>query len=130
MNLAEFLLARIAEDEAVARAAHVTTALPPIWDTGQFYGPSVPASAHIARHDPARVLAECGAKRNVIAAYWEEVSRRNLYQSDDARTVEDDMQRERRRSSAARCRGLEIALEHLAQPYRDHPDFDPAWSVT
>lgn len=91
-ELVEFLLARVAEDEAVARAATVT----PWWyDPSKFNsvdheesvfagergpgaitvcstGPcddleSMADANHIARHDPTRVLAECKAKRQLIA---------------------------------------------------------------
>lgn len=80
MTLAEFLLARIAEDEAVALAASDSP-----WRTeGSKYvsgayiisrgGGSVshatevttPDAEHIVRHDPARVLAECEAKRRIV----------------------------------------------------------------
>lgn len=53
MTLTEFLLARIAEDEAVARSAseaEITTV----------------SHEHIARWNPPRVLAECEAKRRII----------------------------------------------------------------
>ena len=90
-DLTEFLLARIAEDEAVARAImaegysegrwqwdmhrnapyrsalvdeHDRVVLPPK-DDDVF--PSRNVAEHIARHDPARVLAECEAKRRIIA---------------------------------------------------------------
>jgi hypothetical protein len=68
-------------------------------------------AGHIARHDPARVLAECEAKRSVLA----------LHRSGDAwcdycsHSVVDD-----------RC----PTIRALAAVFRDHPDFDPAWSVT
>jgi len=86
MTLTQFLLARIAEDEAVARAA--STDLDPNWweksEHARVYagdwdrvvqggeieaGPNLRRDplAHIARHDPARVLAECEAKRAIIA---------------------------------------------------------------
>src|SRR5438067_2058538 len=80
MELAEFLLARIAEDEGVARAAtDGRWEVLPYWFTsplGNPYSASVPGvipeeidpddAAHIARHDPARVLAECEAKRRIV----------------------------------------------------------------
>jgi len=86
-DLTEFLLARIAEDEAVARAA---TRGPWLYDGGGIYAPeertatralfredvvydddcgigvAAHNAAHIARHDPARVLAECKAKRRIM----------------------------------------------------------------
>src|SRR5690348_14236909 len=75
-TLTEFLLARIAEDEAVAQAS-----APYSWtaDGGDVYAGHPTAliaeyvevswAAHIARHDPARVLAECKAKREIVGLY-------------------------------------------------------------
>lgn len=100
-DLREFLLARIAEDEALARAAAggdesgtvwqwvTTETLSPIPDNdleeAQIYqkvslhgsgnfsvigvagGVYPSAGEYIARHDPARILAECAAKRAIIS---------------------------------------------------------------
>ena len=76
MTLTEFLLARIDEDEKVAQSA---TEGPWEAHTGAYRMASLvrgdvwigdidhdPDVAHIARHDPARVLAECEAKRQLI----------------------------------------------------------------
>lgn len=89
MRLDEFLLARIAEDEAAANRC--AEAYPSPWDVSD-RGHSATVRAdqpgfrlvagleqhpalddwlgeyleHIARHDPARVLAECAAKRQII----------------------------------------------------------------
>lgn len=61
MTITEFLEARIAEDETVARDAIANGEGALDWaDDGD------PTDIHIARHDPARVLAECAAKRAVI----------------------------------------------------------------
>lgn len=84
MTIVEFLLARIADDEAVARRASAVTAvewvangsvLMHIADPGirlaeatatvEHYGMD-DAWRHAERHDPARVLAECQAKRAII----------------------------------------------------------------
>lgn len=84
-DFAAFLLARIAEDQAAAteaahgesgrwatggdastRAVEDADAYPVIYDEGS---PSYAQAAHIARHDPARVLADCEAKRQVIESY-------------------------------------------------------------
>lgn len=88
LTLSAFLLERIAEDEAVALAA-----TPGPWDTwanakasyvesvGTLEVPPLPLVrsmrtpdhdadiAHIARNDPARVLAECKAKRAIVEAH-------------------------------------------------------------
>jgi hypothetical protein len=64
---------------------------------------------HIARWDPARVLAEVEAKRRVI---------------DLCATVGDT------ELSRIGVEAHDLAfgvLDALAQPYADHSDFDPAW---
>ena len=99
MEITEFVLARIAEDEEAARDAALSaggigygeerisngktwdrryhevvrpvtdvTDRRTIADCNGFAGLSI--APHIARWDPARVLAECGAKRLVIEAAW------------------------------------------------------------
>jgi len=116
-GLAEWLLARIAEDEAAARACVGVNEL-----AGYLGGKPIPRwvrdgwqirsdderrivrvghtwareADHIARWDPARVLAECEAKRRLIAlgekdSYWDDV------------------------------------LRLLALPYADHPDYRDEW---
>jgi hypothetical protein len=151
MTLSEFLLARIAEDEEVARTASGGTVIgePYNWrpvDTGDEWAPNVdlrngdvevlvalrpglprPANvmsgywgqvvslaegaganenlspesdlaAHIARHDPARVLAECEAKRRIVEMH--------AYQEEHFTPDE---------------------LRALALPYADHPDYREEW---
>jgi len=115
MRIDEFLLARIAEVETAARRALATESL--------FVSDGCTvewAWAHLATHPsggsgrgfaegaptPARVLAECEAKRRIVA---------------EAADIEN---------SHCGCLGLpgEPILRALAQPYADHPDFDPAWA--
>jgi hypothetical protein len=67
-KLDEFLLARIAEDkriavDAAAGAEDWSVGEPPASTAG-----SGPAAEHIARYDPARILAECAAKRRIVLA--------------------------------------------------------------
>ncbi len=137
MTLTEFLNARIAEDEAVARVAvipahdgykphpelaswhyepdgeveYVQTAemlahqyAERIYVTmdGEGIRSAVDEEVgpHIARHDPARVLAECEAKRRIINMMDD--PRRDTYE-------------------------IHEVLAVLALPYADHPDYDPAW---
>lgn len=108
-DLAEFLLARIAEDEAVLVAvlrdrpdwevedSSIIDATPGTGD--QLYVAHARGeyiSRHIARWDPARVLAECETKRRLIElgekdSYWDDV------------------------------------LRLLALPYADHPDYRDVW---
>lgn len=154
LTLADFVLARIAEDEAVARAASGTC-----WSYGDVESVaggmlydetrriadltyeqaddhdgtivrhllSAEADAngtHIARHDPARVLAECAAKRAIV----DEHSSREVA-SLDSDTWGQPF------SVCRRCRdgaGRQIVapcptLRALASVYADHPDLDPSW---
>jgi len=132
MTLTDFLLARIAEDEAAAEAANLTPGDPdwyvlrgpeqapqrytvrtrycrrPVARTQDI--PSVDAwqeppredpagildgaavAAHIARWDPARVLAECAAWRAAVRS------------------------------------GDEVVLRALAAVHADHPDYREEWS--
>lgn len=82
-----FLKARLDEDEQAARATRPAASKPAIWNVEPWYdgtaeradlwdtplgpltnhgGLEVATAAHIARHDPARVLREVAAKRRVI----------------------------------------------------------------
>ena len=120
MTLLEFLQARVTEDELPALAAVEGS---PTWrsslpfrdvkdEDGHFvveadrHHPSVEQAAHIARHSPARALADVEAKRRVIADYL---------RSDAAGELLE--------------RGaLENILRHLSVAYADHPDYNPSWS--
>ena len=129
MTLAEFLLARIAEDEAVARTA--TSGPWYVDEVGDFgdksavlevarwrgytntvnLGEDRPTADHIARHDPARVLAECEAKRAII----DEVT------ATEVRLCSVEKFHVPTHPLA------EPILRHLAAVYADHPDYDEAW---
>lgn len=63
---------------------------------------------HIIRHDPARVFAEVDAKRQIVAAY------------EAAGEPAEDMW-------GGIAEGLERAVEMLALPYANHPDYQEAW---
>ncbi len=116
-DLADFLLARIAEDEAVARTAADTegasrwATLPP----GET--PDIDANMgtlpHITRHDPARVLAECEAKRAIIAAY-----REGLW-------VDPGNRQEC--AAAVSAEPAASMMRALAAVYADHPDYRDEW---
>jgi hypothetical protein len=144
MTLAEFLLARIAEDEAVAQAAirpePVKGWSPPRVDDGRWAtdhgmyeervegigitiydegGHSVEQAEHIARYDPARVLADCEAKRRIVALHGADKWGRFCLTCDDE---ESDV--------PERC-PVDYpcsTLRALALPYADHPDMtkDPS----
>jgi len=65
MTLTEFLLARISEDEARAHYALSRGDGGALEYGGQWYG----AIQHAKRWEPARVLAECAAKRAIVAEH-------------------------------------------------------------
>lgn len=132
VTITEFLLARIAEDEAVARAASEGR----VWtwsESGEVllsdhegeYGreciidteganpPSADtAGAHIARHDPARVLARCKADRQLLELHGDNGTIPGRY---ELRCFADDHEYP--------CDTLKI----MALPYADHPDYHPGW---
>lgn len=144
-SLTDFLLARYAEDEAAARAASPSPwSYPGIESVagGTLYDatrrivdivyeqpedhdgtivrhllvPEADANgAHIARHDPARVLADVESKRRIVEDYQGARMRVGLFGGDDARVVRAFME------------ALHGALAHLALPYADHEDYREEW---
>lgn len=91
MNLAEFLAARLDEDEATAKAATPAPWVVDDYDSKTIYVDAheqyvVPIwdmrpedqrpedAAHIARHDPARVLRDVEAKRKILAIHQPHLS--------------------------------------------------------
>lgn len=124
MTLTEFLLARIAEDGADARAvvdadyASYSASWSQPWsgevDTGDGLIAAVGdrnVAAHIARWDPARVLAECEAKRRIVAECDSTFHMNTPPASTNSEAVWV----------------AEAVLQLLARPYASHPDFNPAW---
>ena len=127
-DLVQFLLNRIAEDETAARAASGDR-----WDRLREGAPKfrkvvawglTPIGAmnaqqdadHIARHDPARVLAECEAKRRIVAQYQGATLARDNNQGTIARLLGDTI-----------VETLTELLPLLALPYADHPDYRQEW---
>ena len=68
--------------------------------------PTVEQAAHIARHDPARVLRQCSAARVVIAEFLRLEAIGDVPGRDVAET----------------------ALRQLASAYSAHADFDQTWA--
>lgn len=134
--LVRFIEARLAEDE---ETAHRAGAEHPDWayDRETFAvrsgaswqwvasranpGGDMPLSdvdvAHIARHDPARVLREVDAKRRILA---------------EVVAMIDDMDRELENEFGHGGRVTtgksDLLLKLLAVPYESHPAYDPAWA--
>ena len=139
MTITEFLLARITEDEKVARAAAregggerwqisvVHSAMVQLDDGTEWGGetvvydegrPGEEQAAHIARHDPARVLAGCEAKRRVVelAASWSDHADRHPAGPDAVSAV-----------LKAQAITAETVLRTLAREWADHPDYREEW---
>lgn len=152
MSITNFLLARIAEDEAVARAAaeselmHNAAPWPAVkasgtWtaDRGMIYSEptednewghmlydnegasalSMPneAADHIARHDPARVLAECAAKRAIVEL------------ANDANQSDAELDYKAGYTVPARLLTGDAILRTLAAVYAEHQDYRAEWRV-
>lgn len=139
MDIVRFIEDRLAEDEAVAKSMGVEGA--GRWWVGQRFDGSLdpdgstvfvdvrrsdglgyihlgtpgmlagPTATHIARHDPARVLAEVAAKRLLL----QEIE---LITIRDADGNMDD---------AFLNRPAGRLLRAMASAHADHPDYDPAW---
>jgi len=125
MTLTEFLLARIADDEAVARQSNphhnddiddwdAQTDAEARWDR-QPHGQRCAWRLGEGMADkckcnyPARVLAECEAKRRIVNRWADSFGQWNATQADAARAQKDS------------------TLRLLALPYADHPDYDEKW---
>jgi Family of unknown function (DUF6221) len=135
-DLAAFLRARLDEDEAIALAACGHDGRQAIWvlrghesDTGMIRegnggavvvydegSPDEAEAAHIARHDPARVLREVAAGRAILELH-DGAHECPVYDHngdiDNCGWVDD---------------GDCPTKRHLAAVYSDHPDYDPGWA--
>lgn len=102
VTLTDFLLARIAEDEATAREYAL--------GAYSMVGEAVDAHAEVLGEDraAARVLAECEAKRAIVNYF--RVMRENAEQFD-----------------ALRLSDADAVLTMLATVYADHPDYRDEW---
>lgn len=127
-DLATWLLAQIADDEQEARQVSVKAPAP--WKVSEYNeiadvnGKGIVTSGdygspwmqdyvddHIARWDPARVLAECDAKRRIVARH------------SDTYTGDNGYQWCRRDDDHVPC----WDLRDLATPYADRPGYLDEW---
>lgn len=132
-TLTEFLLARLAEDEALARDAIGPRETDDAghWEYVEYayeggspeprgslatnrlgYDPGLPWTELVNRFDPARVLAECAAKRRIVERFqqeWDDVPERGE-PGDDWKAM-----------------AFEEAVQILALPYADHDSYDESW---
>ena len=143
-DLVEFLRARLSEDEESVRAA-----MPGPWTNGAdldhlvdgiVYGPApwpglgnlsqvcdtrashaqAANAAHIARHDPARVLAEVEAKRAVLALF--DIAKQHM---DKTRRTAPEYRLVQ--VSEIPYDALLCAVQALALPYAGHPNYREEW---
>ncbi len=109
MTLAEFLLARIAEDEVVAREVPG----PPDEKGLSWWG----EYGHLSV-SPARVLAECAVKRQIVQDWL------------DAESLAVETVRFSQATAviySAIQGGMEAPVRRLAALYADHPDYRQEW---
>lgn len=112
-DIVRFLHERITEDEEIATAAaEVGTARGYIIDQGGDGNGLTYDDSGILLVDPARVLAECTAKRKIIEAH------------DSGGAWCDHCS-----GGGVNDGGCPTILAILSI-YADHPDFDPAWATT
>jgi hypothetical protein len=111
VTVTEFLLARIEEDEAQARSV-IATVAPDLWENPTKWGNFHPEDiAFWDSQTPTRVLAECAAKRAIIAAAERLEDMRvdqNLWSMEN---VDDAI------------------LAPLASVYASHPDYLQEWAA-
>lgn len=128
MTITEFLEARIAEDEAYAAQAHGRHyGWVDNWRAETMQGTKTESViyAHAFRFSPERLLAECAAKRAIIAAHP---------------IVEDVVEVSTRIKWGFACEtcfsygdmvednGYCDTLRSLAAVYADHPDYQQEWA--
>lgn len=136
MDLATFLKERLDDDERFARAVFNPCFFPDSarWVAGDSNAAGVRAEDgtpvtrhswpaemdHIARHDPARVLADVAAKRRVLELL--ELGEQEL--AHVRRTAPDYALV---RNAEKPRNALLLAVQALALPYADHPAYDESW---
>jgi hypothetical protein len=109
MGVSKFLLERIAEDEESARHPHEMSCSSLICTCTSRPDDLAPLP------DEGRVLAECEAKRRIVE-HWKST----VEWAEDPGCDSPD----RYLMVAA---GLYEAMRHLAEPFADHPDYQPSW---
>jgi hypothetical protein len=139
LTLAGFLLARIAEDEAGATAVKVREAEGWMADCGEDHDLRIADDRSGWEIGPARVLAECAAKRRIVEwhANWPVlVQTEPSFGGFEPALVSGPMRVAQR---LAWLTGQEYRarfgdepptgpiLQFLALPYADHPDYDETW---
>ena len=106
LTLTDFLLARIAEDEDAANGVNRGLFNSRV---ARFPGDLYPL---VIRQHPARVLADCEAKRRIV---------------EDFEVLNEDYRVTRDPSTEARRLQARIAMTRVAEVYANHPDYREEW---
>lgn len=114
-TLTDFLLRRIAEDEAVARRKED--------DLVDAVGADMHFGEEWARDERRnrRALAECKARRRIVEALVDAEDAVGQYDPDDPNNPPSYWQEWGNRHA------LRLAVELLALPYADSPEYDERW---
>ena len=147
MTIVEFLEARLAEDEAIANAGAQSFSDTWTFDNGEEAARREEASKggrfganprvdgitsgcrynsesemkHIARHDPARALAEVAAKRAILT---QEETARSQFEHVKSSTTYPAIE-----VLIGQVAALATVIRHLASAYADHPDYQQEWAL-
>jgi hypothetical protein len=121
-NLDEFLLARIAEDKRIAVTAAAASGAEE-WSVDELSrGLPQPGTAeHAARYDPARILAECSAKRRIVLACRESSPDLSFLGARPPGMADFPLSPHDQHKLAA------LTLAVLALPYAEHSDYRQEW---
>ncbi|MCX5335494.1 DUF6221 family protein [Streptomyces sp. NBC_00140] len=117
-----------AEEAVSLRSRETWPTASGVGDLPQFalYADEVPSAVggHIVRHDPARVLAEVEAKRQLTARGGPFCT--SNCDEPGNEPMDPDTNWTTPLEHHFGC-GAHEAAKLFARPFRDHPDFDPAW---
>jgi hypothetical protein len=124
VSITEFLLARIEEDRVDAlRCRNLGVDVGNLSGWVEIGGEDTDAAqALFGRFSPARVLAECEAKRRIVALWTDVWDDWHGFGSGLTRTAMTDDQ-------YSQVLTAEAVLGYLALPYADHADYDPGWKL-
>lgn len=112
VDLVQWLTAQLDEDERILREANTSPEM--VTGIPRSYA-AAPVALHIAEFaDPARVLREIDAKRQLLARYERAMENRRAHPDDLA--------------SAGALLALHGAVKLLALPYADKPGYREEWS--
>ncbi|WP_327671861.1 MULTISPECIES: DUF6221 family protein [unclassified Streptomyces] len=142
-DLVQWLGAQLDEDERTARAVHpvfleweydhVVREVRDVANGGEVLHNVIPeVGAHVAAHDPARVLSEIDAKRQAVRLYTEAVEGRAAVRAKMSALMDDDcgeferLHRQESELIEAEVR-LRFVVLWLAQPYADRPGYREEW---